>query len=152
MNIERIRSLIDLFTAAPLTEFTVEEGGTRLHMRRGAGRSPQPVPDVPVATSLTPLLPVTEAVQPSTSDVLTVRALLPGTLYLCPSPGEPPFVTVGSVVKAGQTVAIIEAMKSMNAIASPCAGTVVRVAATNEDVVDEGQVLIELRIDDAGRE
>lgn len=141
MNIERIRSLIDLFAAAPLTEMTLEESGARLHMRREA-QTALPQPAFQLKEVATP--PSAFAARDAAATV-DVQAMLPGTLYLCSAPGEAPFVSVGSVVKAGETVAIIEAMKSMNSIVCPISGTVVSVLTNNEDVVDEGQVIIVIR-------
>ena len=65
-----------------------------------------------------------------------------GTAYLLPSPESPPFVTVGSTVKEGQTVLIIEAMKTMNQIVAPKAGKVVKINVENAQPVEFGEVLM----------
>lgn len=71
-----------------------------------------------------------------------LSAPLVGAFYRAPTPGAPPFVEVGDVVEAGQDVAIIEAMKIMNAIQSERAGTVVEILVENADVVEFGQSLM----------
>jgi acetyl-CoA carboxylase biotin carboxyl carrier protein len=71
-----------------------------------------------------------------------LTAPLVGAFYRAPTPGAPPFVEVGDVIEAGQDVAIIEAMKIMNAIQSERAGTVVEILVENADVVEFGQSLM----------
>ena len=70
-----------------------------------------------------------------------VLAPLAGTFYRAPSPGAPPFVEVGAVVKQGQVVGILEIMKLMNHVTAPCAGVISRICARNEEFVEYGQVL-----------
>jgi acetyl-CoA carboxylase biotin carboxyl carrier protein len=67
-----------------------------------------------------------------------------GTFYAAPKPGDPPFVTVGSVVKEGQTLCIIEAMKTMNAIKSPISGRIHRLVLEDGQPVEFGQLLMEI--------
>jgi acetyl-CoA carboxylase biotin carboxyl carrier protein len=71
-----------------------------------------------------------------------VTAPLVGVFYRSPAPGEPPFVGVGDVVAKGQQLAVIEAMKLMNAITAPAAGTVVAVLAEDRELVEYGQPLV----------
>ena len=70
-----------------------------------------------------------------------VKSPLVGTFYSSPSPDEPPFVLVGQQVKEGDTICIIEAMKIMNEIKSPCDGKVIRIMAQPGDMVEYNQVL-----------
>ncbi len=65
-----------------------------------------------------------------------------GTIYLTPEPGAPPFVTVGDSVALGQTVLIVEAMKTMNPIPAPRAGKVTRILVENQSPAEFGQVLM----------
>ena len=65
-----------------------------------------------------------------------------GTAYLCPSPDAPPFVALGASVKEGQTVLIIEAMKTMNQIVAPKAGKLVKINIENAQAVEFGEVLM----------
>ena len=71
-----------------------------------------------------------------------VEAPLVGIFYSAPSPEEPPFIEVGQTVKKGDTLFIIEAMKTMNEITAPCDGTVSRILAQNGDMVEYKQVLV----------
>ena len=65
-----------------------------------------------------------------------------GVAYLSPEPGAPPFVTVGQSVEAGQTLLLIEAMKTFNQIRAPKAGTVARILVANSTPVEYGEVLL----------
>lgn len=100
-------------------------------------------------------LPMTEPVQqpaaaaapaaapaPLTDSGTTVDAPLVGIFYGAPAPEEPPFIEVGQMVKKGDTLFIIEAMKTMNEIAAPCDGTVSRILAQNGDMVEYKQPLV----------
>ena len=71
-----------------------------------------------------------------------VEAPLVGIFYRAPAPEEPPFIEVGQQVKKGDTLFIIEAMKTMNEITAPCDGTVSRILAQNGDMVEYKQVLV----------
>ena len=71
-----------------------------------------------------------------------VTAPLVGTFYAAPSPEEPPYIEVGQAVKKGDTLFIIEAMKTMNEIFAPCDGTVSRIMAQSGDMVEYGQTLV----------
>lgn len=75
----------------------------------------------------------------------TVRSPMIGTYYAAPAPNEPPFVAPGDVVEAGQTIAIVEAMKIMNEIAADRGGEVVEVVAANGQTVEYGSPLVRLR-------
>lgn len=70
-----------------------------------------------------------------------VKAPLVGTFYAAPSPEEPPYIEVGQTVKKGDTLFIIEAMKTMNEISAPCDGTVSRIMALSGDMVEFDQTL-----------
>lgn len=71
-----------------------------------------------------------------------VTAPLVGTFYASPAPEEPPYIEVGQQVKKGDTLFIIEAMKTMNEIAAPCDGTVSRILAQSGDMIEFGQLLV----------
>ena len=75
----------------------------------------------------------------------TITAPLVGTFYASAAPDKPPFVTVGSQVKEGDVVCIIEAMKVMNEVISPYNGTVQKILVENEEVVGYGQPLFLIR-------
>jgi acetyl-CoA carboxylase biotin carboxyl carrier protein len=70
-----------------------------------------------------------------------VLAPLAGTFYRSPFPGEPPFVEVGTAVKEGDVVGILEIMKLMNHVTAPCTGVICKICAQNEEFVEVGQVI-----------
>ena len=78
------------------------------------------------------------------STIHEVTSPIPGTFYSKESPSDPPFVTVGASVSAGDTVGLVEVMKMFNPITAGVAGTVVEICVENDDPVDVGDVLIRL--------
>ncbi len=143
-----VRELAELLDATNLTEIEVHDGDRKVRVARKAAApamayAPAPVAHAPAATA------VAVAAAPAVDDVRQhpglVRAPIVGTAYLTPDPTSPPYVSVGSVVKVGATLLIIEAMKVMNPITATRAGTVTRILVTNEQPVeyDEPLVVIE---------
>ncbi|WDZ82171.1 acetyl-CoA carboxylase biotin carboxyl carrier protein [Micromonospora cathayae] len=109
----------------------------------------RPGDPVPVTTAGGPVAAVTQvtvAAPPAAtdSDLIHVRAPIVGTFYAAPEPGAAPFVSVGDLVEAGQQVAIVEAMKLMNAVTAPQAGRVVEVLVADAGRVEYDQGLIVL--------
>lgn len=82
--------------------------------------------------------------KPAIEDHREVKADMVGTLYVAPSPGDPPYITVGSKISEGQTIFIIEAMKVMNHIKSPFSGVVKEILVHDEQAVEYGQALVRL--------
>lgn len=106
-----------------------------------------PAPVVPMAAA--PVAAAPAAAAPQEVDAAEeipagtqVKSPLVGTFYSSPAPDAPPFVLVGQKVKTGDTLFIVEAMKTMNEIASPCDGTVVRVLAQPGDMVEYNQTVV----------
>ncbi len=138
MNLREIRALLELLQQYGLTELEVEQGGSRVRLRR-EGVVPAPT------TSPLPA-PVAEAVEPSSREAqahpfVTVEAPMVGTFYRASSPEAEPYVREGDLIKEGQVICIIEAMKLMNEIESKAAGRVVKVLAENNQPVEYGQPL-----------
>ncbi len=79
---------------------------------------------------------------PDTDHAGTVKSPMVGTIYMASAPGNPNFIEIGSEVKQGQTLLIIEAMKTMNQIPSPVAGKVIRIHVDNGDPVEYGAALV----------
>jgi len=140
-----IRELAELLDETRLTEIEVQDGDRRVRVARAAA--------APVTYAAAPAAPAAPAsaspaapAAPATDDVRAhpglVRAPIVGTAYLTPDPASPPYVTVGAQVKAGATLLIIEAMKVMNPITAPKAGTVARILVTNEQPVEYDEPLI----------
>jgi acetyl-CoA carboxylase biotin carboxyl carrier protein len=149
MDLEKLRALFDLLAEKDIGEFEHEEGGVRVRVSRGV----QVVASAPIASptaqSVAPPLAAAVAaggpVSEAGGDLVDVTSPFVGTFYRSPSPDVPAFVEVGSVVRAGQTMCIIEAMKLMNEIEAECAGTVVEVFPQNGKSVEYGQKLFRIK-------
>lgn len=138
-DLNTIRALALVLTETGLTEVEVERGDLRLRVSRGgtvtnvqaAVPSPGGVPAASPANDAKP------AEHPG-----AVRSPMVGTAYLSPSPGAAPFIQQGAQVAAGQTVLIVEAMKTMNEIKAPRAGTVTDILARDAEPVEYDEVLL----------
>ena len=146
-----VRELAELLDATSLTEIEVQDGERKVRVaRKAAAAGPvyaaAPVAPATPAASTAPAAPSAPATAAPVDDVRAhpglVRAPIVGTAYLTPDPASPPYVAVGSTVKAGATLLIIEAMKVMNPITAPKAGTVARILVTNEQPVEYDEPLI----------
>ncbi|MGB8366429.1 MAG: acetyl-CoA carboxylase biotin carboxyl carrier protein [Rhizomicrobium sp.] len=138
-----IRELADLLTETGLTEIEIEQGGQRLRVAR------QPAPLVSHATAPAAAAAPSIAAEPAGArrDIHgpgTVTSPMVGTVYVAPEPGKPPFVKVGDNVKEGDTLLIVEAMKTMNPILAPRAGTVSEMCIHDAQPVEFGQALLVL--------
>jgi acetyl-CoA carboxylase biotin carboxyl carrier protein len=150
LDLDKLRALFDLLAEKDIAEFEHEEEGTRLWIARGsrAQLAPAAVVTSPAAHSVTPpgLLGAAQGDGPPPSaDFVDVTSPFVGSFYRSPSPDTPSFVEVGSVVRAGQALCIIEAMKLMNEIEAECAGTVVEIFAQNGKSVEYGQKLFRIK-------
>ncbi|GEA19222.1 MAG: oxaloacetate decarboxylase (Na+ extruding) subunit alpha [Moorella sp. (in: firmicutes)] len=147
MDLKDITQLIKALEETGITELNLESEGVKIIIRRGGDRggSTGPAPVVQVTPNDEPRargdIP---PVQPA-EDIIEVRAPMVGTFYRAPAPDAPPFVEVGTRVKPGQTLCIIEAMKLMNELTAETAGQVVRILAENGQPVEYGQVLFHLK-------
>ena len=133
-----IRELAELLKETGLTEIEVEQNGARLRVARDVGGvtvSPTLAPDpAPVAAAAeTP-----KAKGPSPGGVPSPMV---GTVYLSSEPGAAPFISVGQSVKEGDTLFIVEAMKTMNPITATRAGTVTEICVSDAQPVEFGQIL-----------
>ena len=142
MNIQDIYQLLDRFEGSSVAELNLEMEGTKVQLKKyGEQVSLQSAPVLPFTGNE----PKTEISQTADKAVgTTVEAPLVGTFYSAPSPEEAPFVSVGSSVKKGDVVGIIEAMKLMNEITAPCDGTVEVIQIENGQMVEFGQVLMRI--------
>jgi acetyl-CoA carboxylase biotin carboxyl carrier protein len=150
LDLDNLRALLDLLTEKDIAEFEHEEGGRRLRVTRGAGariavsQVAAGLPS-PVAQSIAPPMAALTDVSAPSGDFLDITSPFVGSFYRSPSPDAPAFVEVGSVVRPGQTLCIIEAMKLMNEIESECAGTVVEIFAQSGKSVEYGQKLFRIK-------
>ena len=142
MEFENLIKLIDTVSASELTGFKYEEKGLKLQMSKGDGTLPVGPAPVPVAEAPAPLKEAAEGEAAKPGKV--VESPLVGTFYAAPAEDAEPFVTVGSAVKKGQTLAIVEAMKLMNEIESDYDGTVAEILVENGQPVEYGQPLFRI--------
>lgn len=135
-----IRELADLLTETGLTEIEIEQGGSRLRVARQVTSSY--VTGAPVAAPVAASAAPAEAAKPKGPPAGAVPSPMVGTVYSSPEPGKPAFIKVGDKVNEGDTLLIVEAMKTMNPIASPRAGTVTEICVANGEPVEFGQTLV----------
>ena len=158
LDLSKLKQLIETLAEGEVSEFEYEDEKVRVRIGRGgqvvavhpagmhgvhAVPASMPPPSMgaagPVTTSHAPM--------PAADDEGTVYVTCPfvGTFYRSPSPDAPSFVEVGSKIREGQTLCIVEAMKIMNEIEADCAGTIVDVLAENGKPVEFGQKLFKVK-------
>ncbi len=142
-----IRDLANILNETDLTEIEVEQDDLRIRVSRaGATQYIQaPIPAAaPYAAAPAALAAPAAAAPaaPALNPANTVTAPMVGTCYLSPAPGARPFIEVGATVKEGQTLLIIEAMKTMNQIPSPRSGTVTQILVDDGRPVEYGEALV----------
>lgn len=136
---ELIRDLATLLDQTNLTEIEIERAGLRVRVARNISTSA-------VMPASQPMMAAAPAATAPVADISKHPGLVPspmvGTAYLASEPGAKPFVDVGSKVKAGETLLIIEAMKTMNQIPAPRAGTVTQILVEDGQPVEYGEPLV----------
>jgi acetyl-CoA carboxylase biotin carboxyl carrier protein len=153
MNIDDIEQIVRILSQSDITDFELEQSGTRLHLvRTGGNRSftlsahggAEPEPAITVAPGLGGVLGAHGAAKP-TAQVpehwVKVPSPIVGTFYRKPSPDAEAFVKEGGRISKGDTLCIVEAMKLMNEIESPCDGVVEKILLSDGQVVEYGEVL-----------
>ncbi|RLQ87757.1 acetyl-CoA carboxylase biotin carboxyl carrier protein [Notoacmeibacter ruber] len=140
-----VRSLADILNETNLAEIEVEQGDMRIRLSRQSqyvqAAAPAPVQFSAPAPTSAP----SEASRAAEDEVDLSNAVpspMVGTAYMSPEPGAAPFISVGTKVAAGQTLLIIEAMKTMNQIPAPKAGTVKQILVTDAQPVEFGEPLV----------
>lgn len=138
-----IRDLALLLDETNISEIEIEEDGLRIRVARNAGGGQYIQAPVAQVAPVAPIAPaaVEEACKPA-NNTNAVKSPMVGTVYLSPEPGAPQFVNVGDKVKAGQTLVIIEAMKVMNPITAPTAGTVKEFLVRDAEPIEFDQPII----------
>jgi len=137
-----VRELAKLLKETGLTEIEIEHNGARIRVSRNGGVAAA-APAVAPAPAPAATAPAPAATQPAASGppAGAVPSPMVGTVYVAPEPGKPAFISVGKTVKAGDTLFIVEAMKTMNAITAPKGGTVKEISVTDGTPVEFGQTL-----------
>ena len=163
MDLETLRGFADLMEERGLTRIKLEEPDLTLELEReGAGATQPPAwpafppampaawPAAPAAAVAAPAAPATAEPAASTapaqiaSGATEVCAPMVGVFYVAPSPGAEPFVHVGSKVKKGETLCILESMKLMNEVVAECDGEIAEICANDGDLVEYGRVLFRI--------
>ena len=146
-----VRKLADILKDTGLTEIEVESGGLKIRVARELTVSAGAVIQAPVPMAAAPAAapapapaapaPAVEAA-PAAAKGDQVKSPMVGTVYLQPQPGADSFIKVGQTVAQGQTLLIVEAMKTMNPIPSPRAGKIVEILVSDAQPVEFGEPLV----------
>jgi acetyl-CoA carboxylase biotin carboxyl carrier protein len=143
-----IRDLAGILNDTNLTEIEIEQGDLRVRVSRQAPMvhaiAPVNSAAITPANEMAAVAPAVTTAGPSAEELAknTVTAPMVGTAYAAPAPGASAFIEVGQTVREGQTLLIIEAMKTMNQIPSPRAGTVMAVLFEDGQPVEYGEPLV----------
>ena len=145
MDLRKLKKLIDLVEESSITELEINDAEEKVRIVKYGGivaphayapaLAPAQVLDAPGTPA------VSAAVEAELPEGDAVKAPMVGTFYRAPSPGAEPYVEVGSVVKAGETLCIIEAMKLLNEIEAERAGTIKAILIENGQPVEYGEAL-----------
>lgn len=159
IDLKQLRELMRSLKQFDVTELELERDGERIYLRRGPEGGQPTLVAAPMVQSLgapapagsipppPPAPSAPAAALPAASDPSLVAITSPfvGTFYRSPSPDAPAFVDVGTEIRPGQVLCIVEAMKLMNEIEAEIAGTIVEVAAENGKPVEYGDVLFRVK-------
>ncbi|ANH03869.1 acetyl-CoA carboxylase biotin carboxyl carrier protein [Shinella sp. HZN7] len=138
-----IRDLANILNETDLTEIEVEQDDLRIRVSRaGTPQFVQAPIAAPAPAFAAPAAVAAAPVADARSNKNAVTAPMVGTAYLSPAPGARPFIEVGASVKEGQTILIIEAMKTMNQIPAPRSGKVTEILVSDASPVEYGEPLI----------
>ena len=160
MDLDQLRQILALVQEHELSEFEFEQDGLRLFIRKhgvaamhaaplpavvttSAVAAPAPAPVAPVASPAAVAVPA--AAEQTEIELAIVKSPIVGTFYRSPEPGAASFVEIGSAVKKGQVLCIIEAMKLMNEIDSEYDGEIVNIYVENGQPVQYGERLFAIR-------
>jgi len=152
MNIKEIKELLELMAEHNVSEIEIEKDNTKIKLRKlpngkfmmdhAPAMAPLQMMMPPATASATPAAPAPAAVE---EGVTIVRSPMVGTFYAAPAPDQPPYVSVGQVVKEGDVLCIIEAMKLMNEIKAEMGGTIAEVLVQNGQTVEYDQPIVKIK-------
>lgn len=141
MNIETVRALAQILDTHSLTRLETEADGVKIILERNTNATlpqrPYALPESNQAEKLGESLI-------NFNNMTEIKSPVVGVFYSAPSPDSPPFVNIGSAVKKGDVLCIIEAMKVLNEITANCDGEIVDICAKNGDIAEYGQVLFKI--------
>ena len=152
MNLKEIKELIEMLKNTDISELEIERSGVKIRLRKGGDvtfHPAMPRMEYPPAAIIAPSVaeperPAAEKIAaeaPAPANQVKVTSPIVGTFYRSSSPDKPPYVEVGDMVKKGQVLCIIEAMKLMNEIEPEASGKVVQIVVENGQPVEYGQAL-----------
>jgi acetyl-CoA carboxylase biotin carboxyl carrier protein len=146
MDLRKLKTLIDLVSDSNVSELEITEAEGKVRIVKSIGAAAPvvlqqavPVAAAPVAVALAPVVETPAVAETAAGHA--VKSPMVGTFYRSSSPGSAPFIQIGSVVKEGDTLCIIEAMKILNEIESDKSGTVTQILCENGQAVEYGQPL-----------
>jgi len=137
-----VKELADILDQAGLAELEYETDAVAIRLSRATAAAPVVAAPVAAAAPVTIAEPVAELPANSADHPGAVKSPMVGTVYTAPEPDAPAFITEGATVTAGQTLFIVEAMKVMNPITAPKAGTVVKIFVQNAQPIEFGEALV----------
>ncbi|MDH4101063.1 MAG: acetyl-CoA carboxylase biotin carboxyl carrier protein [Nitrospirota bacterium] len=148
MNLKELKELIDIINGTEISEIELEKSGTRVRIKKGV-EAPQFVtrPEMvhPVMSAAPVVAPAAGAEAEAKQDnLVTVNSMIVGTFYRSPSPDAKPYVELNDVVKKGQVLCLVEAMKLMNEIESDIDGKIVEILVRDAQPVQYGQPLFRI--------
>jgi acetyl-CoA carboxylase biotin carboxyl carrier protein len=150
MELTRLKALIDMVSQSTVGELEIAEGGERVLIRKQQTMAERTSPPAAAAARKAPaprLVPDRSSAEHRTDPRPNTHAVISpmfGIFHGAPSPDASPYVQVGGQVRAGDTLCLIEAMKSFNAVAADRDGTVTAIPVENGQEVEPGQVLIQI--------
>ena len=155
MDLDQLKQILTLVREHELAEFEIEQDGVRLWVRKQAAASPAPLQAAAAAVPVQPAVAAAPAAAPAAAaaaedardeiELAVVKSPIVGTFYRSPEPGAPAYVDVGSTVKKGQVLCIIEAMKLMNEIDSEYDGEIVNIYVEGGQPVQYGERLFAIK-------
>jgi acetyl-CoA carboxylase biotin carboxyl carrier protein len=138
-----VRTLAEILNSTGLTEIEVERDGLKVRVAKTLAAAPTMIAQTPAPQVVSPQTAVVAAPNPApTCAGEVVKSPMVGTVYLQPQPGAAPFARVGDTVNAGQTLLLVEAMKTMNPITAPKAGKIVEFLVIDAQPVEFGEPLV----------
>lgn len=145
-ELQLVDTLAEILNATGLTEIELEQKGVRVRVSKSVMAQMSHVQAAPAPMAAPSVAAVASAAAAKAESAKTaeggIKSPMVGTVYLAASPETPPFITVGASVKQGQTLLIIEAMKTMNQIPAPRSGKVTQINVENGQPVEYGEVLL----------
>jgi acetyl-CoA carboxylase biotin carboxyl carrier protein len=148
VDLRKLKKLIDLVQESGIAELEITEGEERVRIARGGAVSVTPLGGGAPPAAASAAIPTASAAPAAAAPPVetapeghVVKSPMVGTFYRAPSPDAKPFVDVGSTVKAGETICVLEAMKLMNEIEADASGTIKAILVENGQPVEYGQAL-----------